>query len=507
MIVFPVWSDLSRTSNAMRMAWESELAIRDKYRRYFDGFVFQEKVPLEQGLEGTPGEEVPLMYPVGLNLVKMLCLAQTDSAFGEWEDRVVNWETRQDDLVSDASKAAIDLLNDIMTNSSFNSTLWEVELERNIYGGGAIKILPDLQNPGHIRWDHIPLEGFFPVWNPENPNELLEVYTVIAMSAEQAAAQYGLALGTVSNQIVQRIEHWTRTEYTNVVEGVRIDAYSGVNPWGFIPFVYVPRFRTTNWWGDAMTEEVITVQNELNMRVADIGDSLNYNSHPVRWGVNLPRSFNAKNFPLDPNAMWDLGRTIGNSPAPQVGLLEAKNPAPDGAFNYVKFLYDWARTSSFAPPIAFGEDDNSAVKGGPVLEIRMWPLIKYVRRSRAYMGEGLLRAARMSALILKQKRLSDVPSRALDQILSGNIVPRFADIMPKDHQAIVDEVVKLMSTEPISISEETAQKTLGRGTGEVDRIKAQLKDKVLTPPIPDPKSNNTKEALAGKETPQPEVDA
>jgi hypothetical protein len=477
------------------------MAIREQYRRYFDGMIFHDRVPLEQGSD----EEAPLLYPVGLNLVKMLCLAQTDSAFGEWDDNIISFEVTRDDLADGSTKAAIDLLNDIATTSSLNSTLWEVELDRNVYGGGVLKIVPDLKKPGHIRWMHIPLEGFFPVWNPDDENELLECFAVSILSSEQAKEAYGLDVDVPNGQIIQRVEHWTRSNYTNVINGIKIDAYSGINPWGFIPFVYIPRFRTSNWWGDAMTEDVMKAQDELNMRVADIGEALNYNAHPVRWGRNLPKAFKTSNFEMGPNALWDLGRTIGNSPPPEVGILEAQSSAPDAAFKFVDFLYDWSRTSVFAPPISFGEDSDTSAKSGPVLEIRMWPLIKYVRRTRAYMGEGLTRAIRMSALILQQKRITEVPSRALTAMLNGSVKPHFYDIMPRDHVAIVDEVVKLMSTTPPSISLESAQKALGRGTGEVDRITDMLKNKLFYPPEM-PKSNDTKEALAGKETPQPEVE-
>jgi hypothetical protein len=501
LIFFPPWSDLASASPAMRSAWEGEMGIREKYRRYFEGLIFTDRVPMEQGSD----EDAPLLYPVGLNLVKMLCLAQTDSAFGEWEDNIISFEVTRDELADSDTKAAIELLNQIATTSSLNSMLWEVELDRNVYGGGVWKISPDLKKPGHVKWTHIPLEGFFPVWDPDDENELLECFAVSIMSAEQAKQAYGMDVSVPNGEIIQRVEHWTRFEYSNVINGIKIDAYSGINPWGFVPFVYVPRFRTSNWWGDAMTEDVMKAQDELNMRVADIGEALNYNAHPVRWGRNLPKSFNTRNYEMGPNALWDLGRTIGNSPPPEVGVLEAKNAVSDGAFQFVDFLYDWSRTSVFAPPIAFGEDSDSAPKGGPVLEIRMWPLIKYVRRTRAYMGEAIARAIRMSALILQQKHITGVPARALTAMVDGSVKPHFFDIMPRDHVAIVDEVIKLMSTTPPTISIETAQKILGRGSSEVDRISTMLKNKLFYPPEPMP-SNKTKEALAGAETPQAQVE-
>ena len=147
------------------------------------------------------------------------------------------------------------------------------------------------------------------------------------MTREQAHARYGY---DGDKERVLRVEHWTQRFYTNHLDGKEITGYSGINPWGFVPFVYMPRIRTDNWWGDPLTPDLIAPQNELNARIADIGEAINYNAHPTRWGINLPRSFKVDNFPLGPNAFWDLGRSIGSMPEPKVGVLEIKNPVPDG---------------------------------------------------------------------------------------------------------------------------------------------------------------------------------
>jgi hypothetical protein len=491
---FPQWSDLGSVSSVSSLAWESEIALREKYARYYDGLVFSEHIPDEAG------EDAPLMYPVGINLVKMLCLAQTDSLFGEWEDQIISFEARKDVAVDDPIRQAIELSAEILRSSNGDTMLWEVALDMNIYGGGVVKVTPNLSKPGHIQWYHVPIQNFFPVWDPDDADILLEVYVVTPMTSEQAQGAYGVSS---SGEIIYRVEHWTRSSYENKVDGTRIEAYSGVNPWGFVPFVFIPRLRSTNWWGDALTEDIISVQDELNARVADIGEALNYNAHPVRWGRNLPRSFNARHFPLGPNALWDLGRQIGSTPPPEVGLLEAKAATGEGAHKHVSFLYDWARTSSFAPPISFGEDEGSQ-RSGSTLEIRMWPLIKATRRMRAYMGSGIARALWMSARILQQKNFSDIPARAVKSIIERRVIPSFAPVLPRDHQATVDEVVKLLSTTPPAISLETSQKILGRGPGEVERIKAMLQDEELMKALKEfqQSSSDVQEAQAGKLTPQ-----
>jgi hypothetical protein len=112
----------------------------------------------------------------------------------------------------------------------------------------------------------------------------------------------------------------------------------------------------------------------------------------------------------------------------------------------------------------------------------------------------------MSARMLQQKKLPGISALALKAIVEGLIVPTFAEIMPRDHQAIVDEVVKRFSTTPPSISIDTAVDKLGDGIGEVDRIKTMMQDKVFFPPAPKPTSNPISEGVAGKAMPQAKKD-
>ena len=500
---FPIWSDLGNPTEAhTNPMWEEYV----KYFRYYTGEVFDETLPVET----ENGEEDPKAYPVGLNLVKMLCLAQTDAEFGEWEDQSVQFGSRHDQDPDDPASEAIKFLNDTYAASSGNSTFWEVGLDRNIYGGGVFSIKPFLSKGKYIRWLRIPTMAFEPVFDPDDPNILLSATVETAITKEQALLRYGIKS---DKEEVVRKETWDRSSYTSYIDGQRIDAFSGVNPWGVVPYVYIPRMRSSSFYGDALTADIMEPQDELNSRVADLGEAINYNAHPIRWGLNLPKSFNTGNYALDPDGLWDLGRVIGSSPEPKVGMLEAQNPVPNGVFTYINFLYDWMRTSSFAPPIAFGEDSGSQ-RSGVTLEIRMWPLIKSVRRSRSYLTEGILRMIEISARILKQKNFSDISAAAIDKMLNGEIVPVFAEIMPRDHQAAVDEVVKLLSTEPPSISLETAQKILGRSASEVDRIKKMMKDKELwkkdeeeetaVSPKKDGKGQEMLEGMRGKQQPQAE---
>lgn len=443
-----------------------------EYYRYFSGEIFDEVIPAESDAE----ESAPEKYPVGLNLVKLLCMAQADATFGFWKESVVSFEPRQDTEISPADKAATAIVSNILNSSNINTLLWEMELDRQVYGGAVMRIMFDATVPGFIRWKRYPVQNFYPVWDNENEDEFLEVTVVSEISGQQAKLKYGI---DTKSDVVPYVEHWTKREYKVTVGEKRVDVYSGINPWGFVPFVYIPRIRTTSWWGDALTEDIMRVQDELNGVLADLSEAANFNAHPIVWAINLPRKFNSKNYPVGPGLFWDFGRVIGQSPKPEVNLLEMKNPIPQGVFDYINFIYNYAQTSTFTPPVALGGDSGGSQRSGVTVEFRMSSLVHAIMRGRSYLGVGLNRSVTYSARILSQKELSSVSGHALRRIIEGQLGPVFAPIVPRDQPATVDEVQKGMSTPVPTISLETAVKNLGYGSSEVTRIKQMLADPAL----------------------------
>jgi hypothetical protein len=476
MLNFPTWSDLGLDvlSPATRNTWDAEQGRASQYWYYYSGFIFKEKIEdIDPQIE-----DAPLMYPVGVNLTRMLTQAHADAAYGDYQTLPFTFQPREDDDIEDLDREAARLMRTVLLDSDITTFAWELELERQVFGGGAFKVSPDLLSSSGIRWQRIPKGNFYPIWDPSDPNQLLEVYIITWLTSDQAKAKYNYDAGTNTSpaDFIPRVEHWTRSRYEVRFDGEIIPAESGANVWGVVPFVYIPRIRFDSWWGESLTEGVMAPQNEINMRLGDIGEAINYNSHPILWGLNINKNFDTDTYPIGPRAMWDLGRSIGSSPPPQVGVLEVKNPIPEGTFRYIEFLYDWARTSTFAPPIAFGEDNGGGQRSGSTLEIRLWPLMKSIQRSRSYLFVGLRQAQFITAKILKQKKYSHIDDKVVNRLLAGNLEPSFANILPRDHAADVDEVVKLFSTKVPSISLETAQKILGRGPGEVSRIIKMLGD-------------------------------
>ncbi len=434
--------------------WAAQHSRYVEYYRYYAGFKLDEKA------ESPDDPDPPELYPVKMNLVRLLAHSQADALWGEWEDRVLQLDVTPDtlDLPSESQRKGASMVqryfDRVLDENNTDKLFWETGLDMMRYGGGLLRVSPAKNRRHKIRIQRVNVSAFYPVWSPDDPDDLLEAFVAIAMPKRQAERYYGI---TSKAEIVWRVEHWTKKTYRNIVDGKEIPQYSGKNPWGVIPLVYFPRQRGDHpFYGEAMTEDVMSAQDELNMRVADIGESITYNAHPLKWGYNLPRDINDRNkFPFGPSTLWDLGRVLPGGDAPDLRLLESSSPISQAAMEHIRFVYDWSRSASYTPPIAFGEDEGSQ-RSGATLIIRMWPLTRAVRRSRMYLKAGVIRLLDLIMTVSKTNFPSEVSRELARAYEESIIVPNFSPILPRERTDIVQEVIQRLSTDPPSISLSTA---------------------------------------------------
>jgi hypothetical protein len=467
MLEFPDWSDLGkgRISGLTQDIWATEMGLLQRYEHYYSGAVFQEYAEKEKPTD----EDIPL-FPAGINLAKIFCTTLSDAMFGEWDDVPVKFEsTRSEDKASDLK--AIELAHDIMREGGCGASFWEAEMDRNKFGGGALRIAPIGVYP-FIRWSRVHRDAFFPIWDPEDPNEILEAWAISILSPEQVKLKFN-----VSNILDQNIyaEHWTTQSYETFLNTQQLQQPK-INPYKVVPFAYSPRVRTSYWWGDSLIEDIISIQDELNMSIGDAGEVIRKNAHPIVTGHDIPAGFSKDVYRSNSDALWDLGRTQGDR-VPGVDVLEMKGDILEPAFNYIRFMLRMGRDQACTPAIAYGDDDGGGQRSGDTLEIRLNPLMASVRRSRSYFTPAARRMLKITAAILRQKNFSGIQARTIDSL--EKLTPTYSSVLPRSRPAIVDEVVKLLSTDPPSISLETAEVILGRGSREVEQIKEMIKDKAL----------------------------
>lgn len=467
------YADLANTLNETDAPvddWMHQSQIYARCYRYYAG------VQLSERSSKPDTDEPPLLYPVRLNLVKMLCHTQADALWGEWDERMATFIvdpgrvkdgiTDEDMALAGALKRHLDRVYDI---AAMNRILWESGLDQSRYGGSVLKIAPAPQGLTGIRIERIPVQSFLPVWNPDDLDDLLEAYVVTQINQRVAKLRYGI---DTDRQFVLRVEHWTKATYETRIDNKVISKYSGKNPWGIIPLVYTPRLRSDSYFGEPLIDDIYGVQDELNSRVADIGDALNYNTHPLRWGYNLPSDIdNPQKYPYGPDQLWDLGRVLAGQEPPHLEALELKHPVPDAAFKYIDFVYDWGRHASYAPPIVFGVDEGSQ-RSGATLTIRFWQLVRAVKRSRIYNRAALSRMIEIVMAITEKNFPSKFDKSLFKTYRDFGTIVEFSPILPRDRTEIVDEMVKRFSTSPPSVSLARALEELGERdpVGEEKRI-------------------------------------
>ena len=70
---------------------------------------------------------------------------------------------------------------------------------------------------------------------------------------------------------------------------------------------------------------------------------------------------------------------------------------------------------------------------------------------------------------------------AANRLRDGSLIPNYWPILPQDQSAIVDRVVKLLSSKVPAASMPTVLGMLNMGPSELERIKEMLQDPVFGP--------------------------
>src|SRR5512142_3217353 len=114
------YGDLAKVSPYLRSSWDAAQLSREKAIKYYSGDIRRTQVETQTGEDGAP-----LLYPIGLNLVKMLVLAMTDAAYGEWEDprKVLMFRASSDRDTTEVEKKAIEYATTLLEDSNAASML------------------------------------------------------------------------------------------------------------------------------------------------------------------------------------------------------------------------------------------------------------------------------------------------------------------------------------------------------------------------------------------------
>lgn len=465
----------------------------ERYRQYW--YWFRGDALLEERGKTKDGRVV-YRYPLKINPVRNFARKHAALLFGEAPDTpssLVRPLVRPKMVLGERPSAtdrkqaqfAEYFLNEVWSSSNGRSLQQENGLLSQFLGGCVFQVVyqpwrKDLIIPITVK--NVPPDFFLPIWSPDNYWDLLEAFIVYRIPAAAAKQQWNIETATLP--YVLYVEHWTRTTHTILVDGKPLVATypdgttvtydKRENPFGFVPFVYIPRFREGDYYGSSFVPDIEGLAIELNARAADEGDAVRKNVHRKWFGRNITAS--PKQRDLDEFTPFiDLG--VENPAMKNPPELWTED-APDINSQVRLFNnYLWAQMARDGGlgPIAFGEDEGSQ-RSALTLAVRMWPSTTMAKMQRTFWTDGLnqinryiLRIAAFHGVTINRQRITP------DFLVRYELGQDWPPMIPRDREAEIREIIARLQTNSLSL--EKALQMFGDIPDvqeEIDRIKGWI---------------------------------
>jgi hypothetical protein len=446
-------SSYKRDSNDYASWWQSQADKYKEAQKYYSGRVLEETEP--KGVKGAPDK-----FPLRINKVKQACVMHANYLWGEHQpDSLIEYTvTPKSEKTNKARERATDIKNfleEVLAASAAPTLFREQARLYMEHGGIYFKARPDKTNPTGIAIESASPDVIYPVWNPLNYRQLLRLHVVLQINAKVAEQLYGYnpdmakkAWGSGTD--IEYVESWSPDGYVVTVGGQQaVDMATGqpmraqlnwINPLTgqkIMPWVYIPRLRTGAFYGDSLAHELMGLQDELNIRKADLGDATTLAAHPGGWGRDLGNRAE-DNLQMNAGKIMDMGESSPNG-EPYVAALPTPNLSQgltEFADKLAEDLHDMAQLS----PVMFGKDEGSQ-RSALTLAMRAIPTTSMINDYRADWGEGLKDLAHIILAIAHDQKLGNIGKDHFGHKLSVT----FGPVLPKDREALVTECVTLYS--------------------------------------------------------------
>ena len=244
------------------------------------------------------------------------------------------------------------------------------ELRRNPYAEGKTRIRC------------IPPARCFPEWDPLNHERLtaLRIVTEVPQFkfSQPDPRRTNAQLGVMTTK--RYIETITDTQITTGWEGEGPDRPSTPNALGEIPFVHIANeVFPGEYWGKSDLDDIITLQKELNEKLTDVSDIINYHAAPI----TIMTGAKAKDLEKGPKALWS-----GLPEGAKVYNLQLGGDL-GVSFKYVEFIRGCILDISNVPEGSFGRTQAISNTSGAALQVQFQPLVEATARKAANYTAGL----------------------------------------------------------------------------------------------------------------------
>jgi hypothetical protein len=222
---------------------------------------------------------------------------------------------------------------------------------------GRIRIIP--LNPAHC----------FPEYHPHDRDRLLRFklkYRFWGTSAEGTRMVYTFT------------EILTDDTVEQYVNDELIDQYP--NPIGHIPVVHIPNMTiSSSPWGQSDIYDIISLNRELNEKMTEVSDIINYHASPV----TIITGAKAAQLERGPKKVW-----AGLPKDANVFNLESRGEMA-GALEYIQFIKRSMHEITGVPENALGQTQPISNTSGVALAIQYQPIMNRYNMKRIHFSKGL----------------------------------------------------------------------------------------------------------------------
>jgi len=301
---------------------------------------------------------------------------------------------------------------------------------------------------GRIRLRLLGSDQVFPVWNPLNQEELLQV-RVITEVADQTSPTTNsttttpITLGGIG---VQKNKRYIEDIFPDrIVEGWE-DGIKQIrsNDLGEIPLVHIQHQKfPKEYYGLSDLDGVIDIQRELNEKLTDISDVINYHASPI----TIITGASAKNLSKGPRSLWS-----GLPAEAKVFNLELGSDLP-ASYKYLESVLQMMLDLSGVPEQALGRGQPISNTSAAALQVGFGPLVEDSERKQPNYRKGF---KEINYFILRWSQLAEKTTYPIDlcKKCGGRIVEvQGRDGTKKRKCYLVDpQTLKFMSPDDVIVS-------------------------------------------------------
>ena len=279
------------------------------------------------------------------------------------------------------------LLDDVWnTHNNKHKVLWEMGQLAGVTGDCFVKIAYEepfvdtagVTHEGRIRVIPLNPAHCFPEYHPHDRDRIIRFklkYRFWGTSAEGTRQVYTFTEILTDENIQQFINDELIDEYQNVL--------------GSVPVVHIANVSiSSSPWGQSDIWDIIPLNRELNEKMTEVSDIINYHAAPV----TIITGAKASQLERGPKKVW-----AGLPKDANVFNLESRGEM-SGALEYIQFLKRTMHEITGIPEAALGQFQPVSNTSGVALAIQYQPLMNRYQMKKIHFTKGL---ERINELIIR----------------------------------------------------------------------------------------------------------